>query len=118
VSIIEVFFEDLKQHLSLASYQGRSLDGQMAHVALSFTALVVLDTMRRKAGLTLGQASEQATRLVLARTPSGKCELVSLAPAPADALDGLDDAKEILAGSLGKVSQLSLPEVNYTNMAA
>lgn len=116
--IIEVFFEDLKQHLSLASYQGRSVDGQMAHVALSFTALVVLDTMRRKAGLTLGQASEQATRLVLARTPSGKCELVSLAPAPADALDGLDEAKEIVAGSLGKVCQLSLPEVNYTNIAA
>jgi len=31
---------------------------------------------------------------------------------------GLDDAKELVAGSLGKVSQLSLPEVGYTNMAA
>ncbi len=116
--IIEVFFEDLKQHLSLASYQGRSLDGQTAHVALSFTALVVLDAMRRKAGLTLGQASEEATRLVLARTASGKCELVSLAPAPSDALDGLDEAKEIVAGSIGKVSQLSLPEVDYAKNGA
>jgi len=116
--IIETFFEDLKQHLSLQSYQGRSVDGQMCHVALAFMGLVALDAMRRDAGLTLGEATESARRIVFARTASGECELVSLRPAPADALDGLEDAKEIVAGSLDKVSQLRLPEDVYANMAA
>lgn len=116
--IIETFFEDLKQHLSLASYQGRTLDGQTAHVALSFTGLVVLDALRKNAGLTLGQAREAAMRLVFARTSRGECELVSLAQAPAGALDGLDEAKEIVAGSLGEVSQLRLPEAAHARKAA
>jgi hypothetical protein len=116
--IIETFFEDLKQHLSLQSYQGRSVDGQMCHVALAFTGLVALDAMRRDAGLTLGEATESVRRLVFARTASGECELVSLRPAPAKALDGLDEAKEIVAGSLGKVSQLRLPEGIYAKEAA
>lgn len=116
--IIETFFEDLKQHLSLASYQGRTLDGQTAHVALSFAGLVVLDAIRKEAHLTLGEAREAATRLVLARTERGACELVSLQPAPAGALDRLDEAKEIVAGSLGKVSQLRLPEAAYAREAA
>ena len=116
--IIETFFEDLKQHLSLGSYQGRTVDGQMCHVALAFMGLVALDAMRRDAGLTLGEATESARRIVFARTASGECELVSLTPAPADALDGLDDAKEIVASSLGKVSQLGLPGDVYANMAA
>ena len=116
--IIETFFEDLKQHLSLQSYQGRSVEGQMCHVALAFTGLVALDAMRRDGGLTLGEAAESVRRLVFARTASGECELVSLRPAPADALDGLDEAKEIVAGSLGKVSQLRLPEDAYAKAAA
>jgi len=116
--IIETFFEDLKQHLSLQSYQGRSVDGQMCHIALACTVLVALDAMRREAGLTLGEAVESVRRLVFARTASGECELVSLTPAPADALDGLDEAKGIVAGSLGKVSQLGLPGDVYANMAA
>lgn len=116
--IIEVFFEDLKQRLSLASYQGRSVDGQTAHVALCFAAVVALDSLRENAGLTLGEAAEAARRLVFARTASGKCELVSLQPAPAKALDGLDEAKEIVAGSLAKVSQLALPEVAYARAVA
>ncbi len=116
--IIETFFEDLKQHLSLASYQGRTVDGQMCHLALAFTGLVALDAMRREAGLTLGEATESARRIVFARTASGACELVSLTPAPAGALDGLDDAKEIVTGSLDKVSQLRLPEEVYANVAA
>jgi hypothetical protein len=116
--IIEVFFEDLKQHLSLASYQGRSVDGQTAHVALAFTGLVALDSLRKAGGLTLGEAAGAARRLVFARTERGECELVSLQPAPADALDGLDEAKEIVAGSLGKVSQLNLPEAAYARKAA
>jgi hypothetical protein len=116
--IIEVFFEDLKQHLSLGSYQGRSVDGQTAHVALAFAGLVVLDGLRKGTGLTLGQAREDVTRLVLARTKRGKWELVSLQPAPSDALDGLDEAKEIVAGSFAKVSQLSIPEVAYAKKAA
>ncbi len=90
----------------------------MCHVALAFTGLVALDAMRRDAGLTLGEATESARRIVFARTASGECELVSLTPAPADALDGLDEAKGIVAGSLDKVSQLRLPEEVYANMAA
>jgi hypothetical protein len=116
--IIEVFFEDLKQRLSLVSYQGRTVDGQMRHVALCFAGAVALDAMRRDAGLTLGEATEAARRIVFARTASGECQLVSLTPAPANALDGLDDAKEIVSGSLDKVSQLKLPEDVYANMAA
>ena len=116
--IIETFFEDLKQHLSLASYQGRSVEGQTAHVALCFTGLVALDAMRKEAGLSLGEAAQAARRLVFARTERGECELVSLRPAPPDALDGLDEAKEIVAASLGKVSQLNLPEAGYARKAA
>ena len=116
--IIEVFFEDLKQHLSLASYQGRSVEGQTAHVALAFTGLVALDSLRKAGGLTLGEAAEAARRLVFARTARGECELVSLQPAPAGALDGLDEAKEIVAGSLDEASQLNLPETAYARKAA
>lgn len=116
--IIETFFEDLKQHLSLGSYQGRSLDGQMCHVALCFTGLVVLDAMRKKAGLSFCEVREAAIRLVFARTSRGDCELVSLRPAPQDALEGLDAAKEIVAASVEKVSQLRLPEDLYAKAAA
>lgn len=61
--IIETFFEDLKQpgrsgpsvvrtarHLSLGSYQGRTLDGQTVHIALCFAGLVALDAMRKESG--------------------------------------------------------------------
>jgi len=116
--IIEVFFEDLKQHLSLGSYQGRSVEGQTAHVALAFAGLVVLDALRHGTELTLGQAREEITRLVLARTKRGRWELVSLQPAPSDALEGLGEAKEIVSESLGRVSQLSLPEVEWLEPAA
>jgi hypothetical protein len=116
--IIETFFEDLKQHLSLGSYQGRTLDGQMCHLALSFAGLVALDAMRKDAGLSFCEARETAIRLAFARTARGACELVSLRPAPEDALDGLDQAKEIVAGSLDEVSQLRLPEDIYAREAA
>jgi hypothetical protein len=116
--IIETFFEDLKQHLGLGSYQGRTVDGQTCHVAMSFVGIVVLDAVRKDARLTLGEAREAACRLILARTSRGECELVSLEPAPARALDGLDAAKELVAGSLGKVSQLRLPEAAYASKAA
>ncbi|GAF85343.1 unnamed protein product, partial [marine sediment metagenome] len=116
--VIETFFEDLKQHLSLGSYQGRSLDGQAAHIVLCFAGLVALDAMRKQARLSLCEAREAAIRLVFARTSRGECELVSLAPAPHDALDGLDDAKETLAASLEEVSQLRLPEIAYAREAA
>jgi hypothetical protein len=115
---IETFFEDLKQHLGLGSYQGRTVDGQTCHVAMSFVGLVVLDAARKDARLTLGEAREAACRLVLARTGRGECELVSLEPAPAGALDGLEAAKELVAGSLGEVSQLRLPEAAYARKAA
>jgi hypothetical protein len=116
--IIEIFFEDLKQHLSLGSYQGRTLDGQMCHVALAFAGLVALDAMRKKAGFSFCEAREWACRLAFARTARGECELVSLRPAPHDALDGLDAGKELVAGSLDKVSQLKLPEDIYAREAA
>ena len=41
-----------------------------------------------------------------------------LAQAKVDALDGLDEAKEIVSESLAKVSQLSLPEVEWFEDAA
>ena len=84
---------------------------------LAFAGLVVLDALRHGTDLTLGQAREEITRLVFARTRRGKWELVSLQPAPSDALDGLDEAKEIVSESLGKVSQLSLPEVEWLEAA-
>ena len=115
---IEVFFEDLKQHLSLASYQGRSAEGQTAHVALAFAGLVVLDALRKRARLTLGEAREQAIRLVFARTKGEKWELVSLKPAPSKALDGMAKAKKIVAGALHKVCQLTLPQVVHASKAA
>ena len=116
--IIETFFEDLKQHLSLGSYQGRTLDGQMCHVALAFAGLVALDAMRKESGLSFCEVREAAIRLVFARTSRGECELVSLRPAPADALEGLGAAKEIVAASIEKVSQLRLPEDLYAKAAA
>ena len=78
----------------------------------------MLDAMRKAGGLTLGEASEAARRLVFARTARGECELVSLAPAPAGALDGLDEAKEVVTESLGDVSQLRFPEAAYARKAA
>ena len=116
--IIETFFEDLKQHLSLGSYQGRTLDGQACHIALCFAGLVALDAMRKEAGLSFCEVREAAIRLVFARTARGECELVSLRPAPADALEGLDAAKEIVAASVEKTSQLRLPEDLYAKEAA
>ncbi len=51
-------------------------------------------------------------------TKRGKWELVSLHPAPSDALDGLDEARELVSGSLGRASQLSFPEVEWLEEAA
>ena len=116
--IIETLFEDAKQCLSLQSYQGRTLDGQMTHIALCFAGIVALDAMRNQTGLTLGQAVEAARRLVFARTPSGEYELVSLAPAPNGALADLDDAKRVVADALDAVSQLRLPEGSHARAAA
>ena len=115
--IIETLFEDAKQCLSLQSYQGRTLDGQMTHIALCFAGIVALDAMRNQTGLTLGQAVEAARRLVFARTPSGEYELVSLAPAPNGALADLDDAKRVVADALDAVSQLRLPEGSHARAA-
>jgi hypothetical protein len=116
--IIETLFEDAKQCLSLQSYQGRTVDGQMAHIALCFAGIVALDAMRKKTGMTFGQAVEAARRLVFARTPRGEYELVSLAPAPSGTLADLDDAKRVVAGSLEAVSHLRLPEADYDKAAA
>ena len=107
--IIETFFEDLKGHLGLSSYQGRSLEGQMCHVGLCFAACVVLDSLRRKSGMTLGEAKEAVCRLVFARTPSSQWQLVSLEPAPAEGLEELEDAKKMVSGWLWRVSKLRLP---------
>jgi len=106
---IETFFEDLKGHLGLASYQGRSLDGQTRHVGLCFAACVVLDSLRRKSAMTPGEAKEAACRLVFARIPSSSWRLVSLEPAPAEGLEELEDAKEMVSGWLWRVSKLRLP---------
>ena len=107
--IIETFFEDLKGRLGLASYQGRSLEGQMRHVGLCFAACVVLDSLRRKSGMTLGEAKEAACRLVFARTSSSRWQLVSLEPTPAEGLEELEDAKKMVSGWLWRVSKLRLP---------
>jgi hypothetical protein len=129
--IIETFFEDLKQpggsgpsagrttrHMSLASYQGRTVEGQTSHVALSFLGAVVLDAMRKAGGLTLGEAREAACRLVFARTARGECELVTLAPAPGGAIDALDEAKQVVTDSSSSVSQLRFPEAAYARKVA
>ena len=116
--IIETLFEDAKQCLSLQSYQGRTLDGQMTHIALCFAGIVALDAMRAQSGMTFGQAVEAARRLVFARTARGEYELVSLAPAPLGTLEDLGDAKRVVADALDAVSQLRLPEGSHARAAA
>jgi len=116
--IIETVFEDAKQCLSLQSYQGRTVDGQMTHIALCFAGIVALDSLRKERGLTFGEAVEAARRLVFARTTSGEHELVSLVPAPTGALEDIDAAKRIVAGALHAVSPLTLIKEVHAKAAA
>ena len=101
---IEVYFYDLKQHLSLKDHQGRSLVASEHHVALGCLAAVVLDHVRFGTNMTAGMTKRSLQKLVFIDTAEEKFRLATLHPAPAGTLDEIDEAKEALRRQLFEVT--------------
>ena len=105
---IEVFFRDLKQHLSGKDHRGRSLLAAEHHIACACLAGVVLDHIRLGTDMSPDQAKQFLQRLVFVDTPSDTFRLAVLRPTPADSLDHLDEAKQALRSQLFRVTSQRL----------
>jgi len=107
---IEVFFETLKQHFWLSAYQGRTLRGEQAYVALSFLAGVCAQYWAAtKTNASLAEVKDWASRLLLVTDKKGETHLTLVRPLPADCLDGIEQAKAIVKKELPKLLQLASP---------
>ncbi len=99
------------------SLHGREAD-RGVQADMGVRCLLGSATRARLRGTRARYAAERHRPHARAGTKRGKQDLVSLQPAPSDALEGLDDAKEIVSKSLGRASQLSLPEAERLEEAA
>jgi len=108
--IVEVFFRDTKQHLGLAAYQGRSLEGAIRHLSLVFLAAVVLDSFRSEE-MTLGDVKRTAQRLLVIYDASGHPRLAIQTLPDWSGSSLLEDAKEIVEPHLDAVCGLRLPNL-------
>ena len=105
---IEVFFRDLKQHLSIKDHRGRSLVAAHHHVACACMAAVALDHLRMGSGMSPCEAKQLLRRLVFIDTGWEKYRLALLRPSAANMPPGLDDAKRAVRRQLFRVTGLSL----------
>ena len=106
--IIETFFQDLKQYLGLCSHQGLKLCASERHVAAACLALVVLDHARLVSGCSLAETKSILQRLIFVSTRSGQMQLATLEPVPAERMDRLDEAKDVVDRQLESVTGLVL----------
>lgn len=101
---IEVFFQDLKQHLSIKNHQGRSLVAANHHVACACLGLVVLDHLRLGTKMTAGETKQLLQRLVFVDTAREKFRLATLHADPVDTLEELAEAKKALRRQFFRVT--------------
>lgn len=105
---IEVFFRDTKQHLGLAAYQGRSLEGAIRHLSLVFLATVVLDSLKGE-GMTLGDVKRTAQRLIVVHDVNGQPRLAVQTLPDWSEPTLLEEAKAVVEPHLNAVCGLQLP---------
>jgi len=108
---IEMYFRDLKQHIGLTHYQGRSLAGTERHVALTFLATLVVDYYRCGTSFSFEEVLMIIQRLVFVNDGKKNLRLATLIPFPLESLRQLDKAKQIIRSQLEKISNLTLQEV-------
>lgn len=101
---IEVFFHDLKQHLSIKDHRGRSLVAANHHVACACIAAVVLDHVRLKTDMSPCQTKQLLQRLVFVDTAEQKFRLATLHPTAAETLEEIDEAKKAVRQQLFRVT--------------
>ncbi|MDI6703714.1 MAG: hypothetical protein QME40_03465, partial [bacterium] len=106
-----------KQHLGLTNYFGRSLAGTYAHVSVVFLTAVIMDHLRTGTNLSLGEVKSIVQKLVFIKIHSGQYRLAMLQPTPAEDLEGLDAAKEVVRQQLFQVSQVKLHEDLFDKIA-
>jgi hypothetical protein len=106
---IEVFFRDAKQHLGLDSYQGRSLEGAIRHVALVFIAEVVLNRLKGNSEMTLGDAKRTAQSLVVIQDKNGQSRLAIHTIPDWSEPNLITSASEVVQSQLSAVCHLKVP---------
>jgi hypothetical protein len=98
--IIETFFQDLKQHLGMSSYQGRKLEGAYRHFALCFVALVVLDFLRKGKGYSLREAKSEISSTFFIRDEVGCYHQAILQPSTPSSLKDLGGVISIVKNQI------------------
>ena len=98
--IIETFFQDLKQHLGMSSYQGRKLEGAYRHFTLCFVALVVLDFLRKGKGQSLREAKSEIGSTFFVRDEAGRYHQAFLQPSTSSNLKDLEGVTSIVKNQI------------------
>ena len=106
--IVEVFFRDCKQHLGLAAFQGRSLEGAVRHLALVFLGAVILDALKGKT-MTLGEVKKTAQHFIVIYDTQGTPHLALQTLPDWSDPQLLDQAQQLVKAQLKEVSTLRLP---------
>jgi len=106
---VEVFFRDCKQHLGLASYQGRHLEGAVRHLALVFLGAVVFDALKGKT-MTLGEVKKTAQHFIVIADARGKTRLALQTLPDWSDPQLVDQALRLVKAQLKAVSTLRLPK--------
>ncbi len=102
---IEVFFRDLKQHLSIKDHQGRSLVAAEHHVACACIGAVVLDHVRVGTDMTPGETKQLLQRLVFLQTPTERFRLALLQATPGGTFhEELEEAKKAVRRQLPRLT--------------
>lgn len=93
--IIETFFQDIKQHMGLSQYQGRSLEGSYAHIGLCFAGAIVLDFIRQSKNMSFREAKTLLCSLFFVKDGKGRYHLATFHAVSPSELQNLDTMMEI-----------------------